>query len=216
MTAMTDQPLRPLVPLVPLDPGVQRPLTRYAPVLALTIVREGSAGRELVCAVRRPETNATHPNVLSVPTVRDRAMLAASWPAQALDGDTVPGLSLLVELLLCRKLGAADALESGALTYELGRLGAWQGSSFIDVDTAGCDVTEDLTMFNAEVIVTGGGDLLPERTASYDPIRWTPVKTFFEVVATRDVSLVDARLDQVLVCVRGLCVETTRRMLQQP
>lgn len=194
--------------------GLRQPLTTHAPVLALTLLREGEEGPEVLCVVRRPETNATHPDVLSVPTMRVPVALAREWPAATLDGHTVTGLPYAVECLLTRKLGLGDALESGWPRYDLGRFGAWQGGSYIGVED-GCDVIEDLTMYNVEVRFRHTYNEVPSRTASYAPILWTPVPRFLEVVATRDVGRLRADLDEILVCVRGLCVETTLRLLER-
>lgn len=198
----------------PLRPGIVDPLDRYAPVLALTILRETDAGREILCAVRRPEANATHQNVLSVPTVRVERSIADAWPEASEHGQDVPGLATVVKMLLMQKLGLADAFELDPPRYRFGRYAAWQGKSFIDIDANGCDVHEDLTMFNVEVLIDrDSSDAIGRVTASYDPIVWTPVQRFLDALQTRDVSCIGQDLDQVLVCIRGLCVESTTRLL---
>jgi len=209
MTRSTGQvPAGPLL----LD-GRELPMEHYAPVIAVTVLRDGADGTEVLTVVRRPETNATHPDVLSVPTMRVPVGLADHWPSAASDATGIAGLAFCVEALLSRKLGLADVLELGEVRYRLGRLGAWQGTSFIGVDGER-DITEDLTMFNVAVYLTRGGHHVPAGTASLAPITWTREETFHAIVETGDVALLDADLDAVLVCVRGLCVETSRRLLQ--
>jgi hypothetical protein len=157
--------------------------------------------------------NATHANVLSVPTIRVEEGIAARWPEAATDGAAVPGLETVVKLLMIQKLGMADVFEQKQAAIALERFGAWQGESFIDVDDRGCDVLEDLTMFNAQVFLRDGDHAVPAATLSYEPIVWTPVESFLSAVVTRDVSCIDPTLDQILICVRGLCVESTRHLL---
>jgi hypothetical protein len=199
---------------VPLTAGIRKPLEAFAPVLALTVVRDVGAGIEVLCAVRRPETNSTHPNVLSVPTRRIDLDVASRWPERAVDGGSVPKLRAAVEELLTRKLGLADPLEFGQIDYDLGPFGAWQGTSYIGYED-GCDVVEDLTMFNLGVRLRAGDRLFPAETAAYSSIHWAPLARFLDVLETRDVTQIDPRLDGILVCVYGLCIETTRHLLEE-
>lgn len=197
-----------------LGTGLPRDVDIYSPVLALTILRGKPESREILCAVRRPEANATHPNVLSVPTMRIGLETARTWPGSA-DGPDVIGLPSAVEHLFARKLGLADALELGQVTYRLSRFGAWQGMSYIGTGEAG-EVVEDLTMYNVEVELDRSEGLFPAETASYAPILWASVPTFLRVLTSRNVSEIDPNLDDIEICVHGLCVETTRLLLDFP
>jgi hypothetical protein len=126
---------------------------------------------------------------------------------------TTPDVTREVTNLLARKLGVADPLELGRIQLDCHKICAWQGTSVIGEDDAGA-VTEDLTMFNACVEVVEGGDLFPVRTASYDPLLWSPIRTFAEMVRTRQVGLLRPDLDDMMFCAYGLCLQTTARILE--
>lgn len=194
------------------------PLTTFSPVLALTLVRRSAAcGFEILSGVRTPEANRTHQDVVSVPTLRVPVSVATSWLATVDSpvspvGPVATGLIREVTNLLARKLGVADALELGQIRLAHHKLGAWQGASVIGEDESG-PVTENLTMFNACVEVVSGADLFPARTASYDPLLWSPIRDFVRMVETRDVGLIHPDLDELMYCAYGLCLQTTARML---
>lgn len=189
-------------------------LTSFPPVLALTLVRRSTSGEfEILSGVRTPDANRTHQEVVSVPTLRVPATTAERW-LTAVDSPltAVPDITREVTNLLARKLGVADPLELGQLRLEIHKVGAWQGTSVIGEDDAG-PVTEDLTMFNACVEVVAGGDLFPSRTASYDPLLWSPVCDFVRMIETRDVGSLRPDLDELMYCAYGLCLQTTARVL---
>lgn len=189
------------------------PLSDYPPVLALTLVRQSTPGQcEILCGARTPAANRTHPEVVSVPTLRVPESVATGWLAALSEDPRPDGVLREVTNLLARKLGVADALELGLIDLRLHELSAWQGTSVIGEDADG-PVTEDLTMFNACVEVVSGGDAFPERTASYDPLLWAPVADFVRMVETREVGLLLPELDELMFCAYGLCLQTTVRML---
>jgi len=124
---------------------------RPSPVVALTILRGAkSADDQILTVVRNPDTNLTHPDVISVPTQRLPEALLASLLERAVVRSRVQrqrrgGTETLtifrddqvdnagasghdpvvyaVESLLARKLGLAEALENDALRYQ-----AWLGA----------------------------------------------------------------------------------------
>ncbi len=108
----------------------------------------------------------------------------------------------------------AEPLELGQLNVEVKELDVWQGVSVIG-EAMGEPMTESLTMFNACVLVTAGDDRFPAATASYSPVAWADVDDFRRMVQLRDAGELRAGLDEVLVCVYGLCLETTSRMLDE-
>ena len=185
-------------------------LSAYRPVLALTVIRYGSRGVEILTGVRTEAANLTHPGVVSVPTLRVPEVLAESW----LSGiDASIGLGREMENLLARKLGVADAIELEKVRWKIHAFGAWQGTSIIGENQNG-PVTEDLTMFNACIEIVEGSDLFPAETASYKPLLWVPVKNFLRMVRTRQVAALGADGDELLLfCVYGLCLESAVRVL---
>ena len=198
------------------------PLTDFKPAIALTLVRQPSPRRyEILCGVRTPAANRTHADVVSVPTLRIPRPVAQRWldlrarTGGIADGETEGEVLREVTNLLARKLGVADALELGRITLRHHGIDGWKGTSVNGEFADGTLDTENITMFNACVEVVDGGDLFPERTAAYNPLIWTPVTTFCEMVRTREVGLIRSDLDEMMYCVYGLCLETTTRILEQ-
>ena len=199
MSAPTRQPWR-------LNP-ITEPLTWYQPVLAASLLRRRDGDWEILTGVRNPAANRTHPDVVSVPTLRVPEVVARHWP----DGDD-GSVMREVTNLLARKLGVADALELGLISLASRHFGGWQGTSVIGEDDAGL-ITEDLTMFNACVEVVSGADLFPARTAAYDPLLWARLPDFLRMVRTREVAHLGVDLDPIQFCAYGLCLTTAERAL---
>lgn len=203
--------------------GVSEPLDVFVPGLALTLVRPSKAieGQDVLVGVRTKD-NVTHEGVLSVPTVRVPNVLAERWKpvtgARMISADEirsrpwlVADLAYVIENLLARKLGVADALEHHEVAFRVESLLALQGESLIGVE-GDTEIVEKLTMFCAQVRWDEGNDV-PRSTAAYDPLLWVPEDRFADMVRTRDVSALDAGLDAIDVCVRGLCIDGAARSL---
>jgi hypothetical protein len=196
--------------------GLHRPLRTFAPVLALTITRDD--GNQILVGVRTPESNRTHQNVASVPTARVQPATAARWlRALRLNraGSAVGRADLRNEVshIFSRKLGLGDALELERIAPQVRGLSAVQGISVIGERDDGRLLTENLTMFNAHVVLDGPSDDVPPATASYRPLVWATVKSFVEMTHARDVGRLDATLDNAFYCAYGLCLETSARTL---
>jgi hypothetical protein len=194
-----------------------QPLSRYLPVLAVTLLRERDFAWEILAGVRTEVANKTHPDVVSVPTLRISSAVAREWTdgLSGPDGDAFrSGGAALREVanLLARKLGAADVLELGQIRLEPLDLDVWQGTSVIGEDENG-PITEDLTMFNACVEVSAGADLCPGETASYKPLLWARLDDFLQMVRTRDVGQLNAGLNPLQFCAYGLCLTSTERIV---
>jgi hypothetical protein len=198
-------------------PGVGRSLSRYRPVLALTVLREVAGSRQILVGVRDPRANRTHPDVASVPTRRVPDLLAREWQSMIRKdrGAEYPGLAGEITALLGLKLGLADPLERGEVTFRIGSVGASQGISVIGEDHAGVPETEELTMFNAEIVLERGADLLPKATASYSALVWAELDAFTRMVRMHEVEQLDAGLN-ALFCAYGLCLQTSQAMLGTP
>lgn len=201
-------------------PGIDRPLEDFAPVLALTLLSEnGSAAREILVGVRTPAANKTHQDVASVPTRRVPLLVAQAWMDQLSHGQldkAAARLDLRFEVanILGMKLGLADPLELGRVQFTVVQLEGTQGISVIGEDEDGTVLTENLTMFNACVVLDGGRDNVPRATASYEPLVWGTVGNFLAMTATCEAGRLDPGLEGIFVCAYGLCLQTSARMLE--
>lgn len=201
--------------------GLRRPLDTFLPVLALSVVRPTPAGgTEILVGVRDPRTNSTHQNVTSVPTRRVPRLLAARWRGMLRSGsretgESYEGLRDQVHSIFSCKLGLADPLERGELDVRLGAVGACQGISVIGEQADGSPITEELTMFNAEVVLASGSNLVPATTASYSTLVWVDVRAFAEMVRSRDAGRLAVGLENAFVCAYGLCLQTSLSMIER-
>lgn len=211
-----------------------------APVCSLVILRHTgprdiSSGAEVLVAVRTPETNARFSNTMSVPTQRvPRALFydvagatietpeaqgTQALPAEWFDSET-PVVDcptrFVVESILCRKLGVADALESGTLTFRASRAELAVGSVPVAPLGPGDDSgpeTEQLAMLTIVVVVSSGHSAFPQSTACYNPISWVRPVQLVTAVATRDPLVAVPDLDPFEVCVQGMCLTAAARVL---
>lgn len=218
---------------------------KVVPVLCLTILDGSTDSRRLVTGVRSPDTNATHPGVLSTPTCRipwslahgaltpkpstfvidSSSFIALESPshsnatrrgmlfASSDEPDHAGGhdcLLFLVESLLARKLGLADALEAGTLQFH-----AELGSGMLGrASYANFERYENIFMLNILVDFIVGGSLLPSRTAAYEVLQWTGVQRFLKAVADRDPFLLVPDGDPFELCLNGMCVTSSASLLE--
>jgi len=209
---------------------------RPSPVLSISLF-DGVAGdadlrserARLQVVVRDPQTNATHPNVISMPTQRiPRSLfraITASAEREAVIGATtfyeageIDNLSpsphhpvvYAVENLLSRKLGVADALESGALGFRAALRAVTLGKSVYS-DNESSERTEHIAMANVRVIVTCGAEYFPARTPSYSTIFWVSVDQFMKTVQQKDPLILN--LNPFEYCIHGLCISTAYDLL---
>jgi hypothetical protein len=201
--------------------GLHRSLSDFQPVLALTILRRSAGCTQILVGVRDPDTNQTHQNVTSVPTRRLSVPLAREWRRHLRrgdggSGDAYAGLRNEVSSLLGYKVGLADQLERGTVNFHLGTVRASQGVSVIGEAAGGAPVTENLTMFNAEVVLEIGSDRVPRSTASYSTLVWADVDAFMRMVRSRDVGALEVGLEYAFACAYGLCLQTSLSVLTDP
>jgi hypothetical protein len=181
-----------------------------------------SQSTRILMVVRDPRTNATHPNVVSVPTGRiPMELLTTLWPASRASArfgwteltEPVPRSSArgsgdpvvhVVGAILARKLGLGEALESESVRFEAAVVAATVGRSHYGPDHVPRE--EDLTMIALVVVLESGQDGLPRRTASYSETLWVPAGELLAAVDSRDPSRLG--LDPVDLCIHGLCVAT--------
>jgi len=205
-------------------------MTKNSTVLALTITDgpiSGPATRVLL-VVRDPLTNRTHPDVISVPTVRIpnslcTAIVEHSKPegvhgaTQLYNGNEVnsEGVSshdeviFAVKMVMATKLGCSEAIEMTEMSFQAGLRAAANGH--VQHSNISPPFAETIVMVNIHVIVSKGADLFPVRTASYSRLFWVPISVFIDAVQHRDPALVG--LDAVEFCIRGLCISTAYDMI---
>lgn len=210
-----------------------------SPVVALTMLDGGSLanGRatpssKLLAVVRWPDTNPTHPNVVSVPTHRVTAGLWEELRATASPAGRTPDavlysardvsnlranshnpVALAVDLILAKKLGLGDALVKGIFSYRAGvRLTT---SGVVAYETPNpYGPRERIRMLGIRVVVTAGAELLPLSTASYSPILWVGVGEFLRSVDTKDPSDLGPEFDPFEHCIHGLCIASSSGILR--
>ena len=143
--------------------------------------------------------------------------------------DPSSALSFLVGDLLARKLGCEAAMEAASREKPLGTcrfsmIGA--GFSYVaDRPTADPEspepLFEPLLMFGA-VLELDDPALIPENTSSYKDLCWTSPADYAEGVRTKRIESFNPKFldladetdsDTVTVCARGLCLQTTHKVL---
>ena len=202
-----------------------------SPVLALTIIdgqslENGKLSKDtrLLLAVRNPDTNSTHPNVISVPTQRiphltsnelikstkkeyhDKSSSTTIFASQINRDDSIPGhdsLIFAVESLLSRKLGLSEFLEYEKIRYSVLLRALVTGT------VKHPNHSEKTLMLNAVVIIHSGAALFPDSTASYSYIQWTNVQTFIKTASEKDPLYFNPILSPIDYCIHGLCIMST-------
>jgi hypothetical protein len=219
-----------------------------SPIVALTVVdgrtlTDGAitASSKVLVVARDPAANPTHPNVVSVPTMRipplDHEAIVGSarfagsdetghttyFSGGAVDSRIHNGHSVVVhatEALLARKLGMADALESGQLQFQAALRACVDGAAVYDNLAPPDDVYEPVAMLGILVVVTQGSSRVPKSTMSYTTIRWPSVDDFLRGVESRDPAAMGRQFDPIELCVHGVCLKaaqaTLLRAVDQP
>lgn len=143
--------------------------------------------------------------------------------------DPSSALSFLVGDLLARKLGCEAAMEAASREKPLGTcrfsmVGA--GFSYVaDRPTADPEspepLYEPLLMFGA-ILEVEDPTVIPEHTSSYKDLCWTAPRDYAEGVRTKRIESFNPKFldladeadsDTVTVCARGLCLQTTHKVL---
>ncbi len=202
-----------------------------APVIALSIIDSSedspfSLDDRILLAVRNPETNPTHPNVVSVPTQRIpelilENLLQSSEPAEKTPSaffcplEPISGeknshdpVVFLVESLFSRKLGVADHLETGRMRFSVILFSMTLGTAHYKGNTPYGN-QEEMAMGNLWVRIHAGFDLFPEKTASYSRIFSSDLRTLREVKATGDLSRFPSELALKAESIGGVCIAST-------
>lgn len=163
----------------------------------------------------------------------DDLRTVARFPEDGQPRSVVPdpscALPYLVGDLLARKLGCEGAMEAASREKPLGRcrlsmIGA--GFSYVadrpteDPETPE-PLFEPLLMFGA-ILELEDPTVIPEHTSSYKDLCWTAPEDYAEGVRTKRIESFNPKFldvadtsdsDSVTVCARGLCLQTTNKVL---
>ncbi len=206
-----------------------------SPIVALSIFDRSTLQAGSICdtskiliAVRNPETNDTHPNVISVPTQRIPPLLfqdiLKSSEVESILKETTYYRKIkisnllhsghhpvvyVVESILTGKLGVAEKLESGAFDFEATLSVSTIGKSCYSNLPPERLREEHILMANIMVVVSQGDTLFPDRTQAYSHLFWTEVSRFLETVQDRNPAILSGSLDPFAYCIRGTCISTT-------
>jgi hypothetical protein len=207
-----------------------------SPVLSITILDQSTSNFDsvteearMLAVVRDPNTNLTHPNVISIPTQRipevlfhailesanidNECGLTTFYEGKAIDNVSESGhhpVIYAVESILSRKLGMAEVVESDALQFQAAVRVVTIGKSNHVYSTSEIQC-EHIAMANIKVIVTQGAKLFPRRSSSYSHILWITLSQFLETVRERNPLILD--LNPLEYCIHGLCITTAYDML---
>jgi hypothetical protein len=201
-----------------------------SPVIALTVLDADDGERSILIGVRTVTANRTHPQVISTPTqripwsfVRQLSAgataiggLESSGRARVLDiqssASSEAATRYVVRALFSSKLGIAAQLETGKLEYRAAVESLTLGTAQYP-NLPAHQGKERILMFNIRVTITEGAGLFPTGTASYDPLAWVDKKAFLKAVESKDIFLLFPDGDPVELCIYGLCVSTSARLL---
>ena len=211
---------------------------RYASVLALTIIREGKNGPQVLAGPRNPETNATHPNVVSVPTKRlSPTMLKAAalackvqfqdateqvfvpkWVSYEHPDDMEEDSTLgdIVATAIARKVGLEHLMLKRTREVKINMQSLTLGQSFVDYDPQrGIQTKEAIAMLNAAAIVPS--DTEAPRPAAHSMLKWFDIDAFQDGYRTKDAPGMFPEMGAAAVemCVHGVCMLTTSRALDR-
>ena len=209
-------------------------------VVALTLVRgdilpaaHRTKAAELLLAVRHPDSNATHPNVVSVPTLRvppalmyslvDSLERIETWPAGVafyrfpeVRSDRDNGhhpIVFITKALLAGKLGMAEPLEQGRLVFSSRLFSVTVGTAHYTTENP-YGRSEPIAMGNILVSVLKGFDLFPRENASYSQIFPASLAALERAKAVGDLAGLPVRLDPAIHAIGGLCIESTLNVVR--
>lgn len=182
---------------------------------------------QVLVSVRDPVNNRTHPGVVSVPTIRLPAVLAVglrqgyrvgnrfgatelfdSVAVNSWESDGHASIIFAVKAILCQKLGVAEALESGEVSFSAGVAASSTGWSYYDEPPS---AGEFIRMTTLAVSITQGARMFTTRTSSYSNVMWCKVEDFLHAARTRDVSRLG--YSPVGICIHGLCIASAHDVL---
>lgn len=195
--------------------GDGRAKRNYAVALAIMDTEEVTNDTRILIGVRRPESNAQHANVMSVPTQRIPGELFGAVvmevgsdlvPCNRHAGDNV--VTYVVQSVMAQKLSMGHRIELGHVWFS-----AAVRSVFAEVTpilSEGDEAVKWKMALIAVHLACGRGEV-PEGTCSYADLTWLRVKDFMAKVEEGGLMAVELRS----YVVGGLCVESTAKWLAE-
>ncbi|HBB02706.1 MAG: hypothetical protein US89_C0005G0120 [Candidatus Peregrinibacteria bacterium GW2011_GWF2_38_29] len=209
-------------------------------VLALSVLRIlGGTRKQILIVTRDPESNFTHPNVISVPTKRvsqgvadellqsleiadkkdlskpdDPKRVVYYEPNKiiSLEEASCNPLRQAVEMVMASKLGIADELEKKLISYKAWVTLALNWAARYANGTDARLSSEPIRMTNIAVHVESSGNVFPKNTASYSSMKWIDFEYFKQIAESKDPKIIG--LDPAHYSVGGVCIESTRLAME--
>jgi len=204
---------------------------QYAPVVSLTTLREHEGAVQVLAGPRNPKVNRTHPNVISVPTMRlpaeyaAAAMLKSKVARQTAkeqvferEWKTYPNekelethvLSNIVSGVMAAKIGLADVTVLRIPELRMSLESFTLGFSLVDFDAKkNAETIEAIGMLNAAVVVPS--DIEAPKSATFSRLKWFDIEDFQTGYQNRDATILfpEDPIDAIEMCVHGVCLATT-------
>lgn len=192
----------------------------YAIALAIMDTEKITYDTRILVGVRRPESNAQHPGVVSVPSERIPEAVIDTIPVGPPTSPLIacgghPGahqVTYAVKSVLSQKLGLADRLELGSIRFTAAPRLVFSGKS---PRLSSGDISEPWTMLLAEVHLSERRLPLAD-TASYEHLDWLRVDDFLKKAAGEDFPKMARCSTAPLAAYEkmgGLCIESTAKWL---
>lgn len=208
--------LRPSLADAGTDTLLPSSLETYLPTLALTLTTGEGRTSSLLIGIRSAKYNINHPDVVSVPTMRQPVV-----NGKAIIGDLLSGrplrsilspsiahrpLGFAIWSILAAKLSLGDAIESKRFDLTVQDFAIVQGkSSLIDPDT-GEETFERLTMINCLAVIKRGAELVPSRNATFSHFSFENYEKLARVALTKDLADLGPAYAGLQTCIHGLCI----------
>jgi hypothetical protein len=193
-----------------------RPLTEYLPTLAITLTTgEGQECKTLI-GIRSAVNNSNHPDVVSVPTMRQPVQsarglicdLLAEGPLTSILQPSIAHrpLGFAIWSMLAAKLSLGDPIEAKQFDLTVQDFAIVQGQSSLTDPETGEERFESLTMINCLANITKGVDLIPANNATFSHMSFERYEALERVALTKDLAELGSAYAGLQTCIHGLCI----------
>lgn len=164
----------------------------------------------ILIGVRKPKSNAQHPNIVSIPTQRIPAELFGAIkariglsPAIGRPGDDP--IAYAVQCLMSQKLSMGHLLELGEVEFIAAAQTVFSGVTPIlsDGDKEIAWKMVQIQVYTKSTLYEKGSRHFPEETVSYSDLRWPTIDKFLEMADDKESGM------------GGLCIDSTANWLRQ-